>query len=112
VKYIVLPKKEFREKYGPTTEGVHYTEGEEHVVVVPRGAGPRTRLHELAHLALGHESGDGISLGEQARRELEADTWVYEKLGRSPSLREIYLDLRPLVEEAFRKGYSVSNAMV
>lgn len=111
MKYNVLPKKEFEERYGPSVSGIHYTTSEgEHIIDIPRGASTKTRMHEIAHAELGHV-GKPRTLGEIAQREGEADNWIYKKLGREPSLNEYLKDLVPLIDEAFEDGYTVSNVM-
>jgi len=107
MKLVRVPRGEFRRKYGGTSGGIHYTTKEgEHVIVFPEGASTRTRLHEIAHAELGHETKERISFGERARRELAADSWVYEKLGKDPSWYEVLGDFAPMVEELLEMGYT------
>lgn len=109
MEYVVLPKKEFREKYGSESAGEHYTDEEgKHVVVVPQGASTKSRMHEIAHAELGHE-GPAKTYSERAKRELAADSWVYEKLGRTPSMYELLEDFAGDIEELIKEGYSVSG---
>jgi len=112
MKIEYLSRGEFVKKYGPSSAGWHYTTEEgEHVVVLPKGASTKTRMHEIAHAELGHETRERITFSDWAQRELGADSWVYEKLGRDPSFRELLADLKPIAEKAFERGYSVANVM-
>lgn len=101
-----LPRKEFKRVYGTEFLGEHFMEEGEHIIVVPEGASTKTRLHEIAHAELGHE-GPAKTYGERVKRELEADSWVYEKLGRTPSETELIGDFAGYIDELLEKGYSV-----
>lgn len=110
MKYIVLSKKEFREKWGPTVGGMHYTTEEgEHVVEVPQGASTTTRTHEFGHEALGHENRDVVTYGEYARREIGAHAWAFEKLGREATYGDLVANFYYPIRELFGKGHSSTN---
>ncbi len=104
-----LSKKDFKERFGPNSLGEHWTEAGEHIIYLPRGSSTKTRMHEIAHVELGHESPKEkpLTFSESAKRELEADDWVYKKLGKDLSLSEVLTDFWGLVDELFDKGYSV-----
>ena len=105
-----IPRKEFKSRYGPSRLGDHSVSGEgEHVVTVPEGASTKTLMHEIAHAELGHSWDKPITYNEAARRELAADSWVYEKLGKDPTLEEIIIDFGGMVEDLLRDGYSVNS---
>ena len=108
MKIIILSKKEFEKKYGSHSAGEHYTEEGEHIVVLPQGASTKTKMHEIAHAELGHE-GRAKTYKERAKRELEADSWVYEKLGKNPTWAEILEDFGGDIDELLEKGYTVSD---
>jgi len=106
IDYRVLSEKDYREKHGYGLSGVHYVdESGTHIVEVPKGASTKTRMHEIAHAKLGHETKEIVTFHETAQKELEADAWVYEKLGSDPTWMEIISDFAPLVRELFVEGY-------
>jgi len=106
-----LPKKEYRERFEPDSLGTHRTEEGEHVIYLPKGSSTKTRMHEIAHAELGHETPKDkpLTFGESAKRELAADDWVYSKLGTDPSFNEILMDFEGMIGECLDKGYSVSQ---
>lgn len=105
MKIVRVSKKEF-EAESPESLGVHYTTKEgEHIIKVPIGVSTKSLMHEIAHAELGHKS-PAKTFSETAQRELAADKWVYDKLGKSPTWNEILWDFIPLVKEGFDKGYS------
>lgn len=112
MRLVRLPKKEFEEKHGSYIGGMHYvTEEGEHVVEVPLGASTKTVMHEIAHARLGHV-GPSETYGERAERELAADSWVYAKLGREPTLYELVEDFSYDIDGLIREGYSANNIFV
>ncbi len=111
VRIEYLPKDEFKKRFGSGWGGKHWTEEGEHIIVLPKGASTKTRMHEIAHAELGHETVDSITLHESVQRELAADAWVYERLGTNPTFTELLQDLCPMAEQAFKLGYTVSNVM-
>lgn len=106
-----LPKKEYKERFEPSSLGTHRTEEGEHIIYLPKGASTRTRMHEIAHAELGHETPKDrpLTFSESAKRELAADDWVYEKLDKDPSFNEILSDFGGMIGECLDKGYSVSQ---
>lgn len=109
MKTTFLPRKEFREKYGADVSGVHFGIGEgEHEIVLRKGASSKTRLHEIAHAELGHVGSAG-TYQEMARRELDADAWVYEKLGRDPTWSELLGNFVAEVDDLLENGRSVNS---
>lgn len=108
MKVIRISKKAFKRKY-PRDAGQHYTTEEgEHIVEAPYGTSTKSLMHEIAHAELGHVGPAG-TFGEAAKRELAADIWVYEKLGREPSYSEILMDFAPMVEELVDERYSINQ---
>lgn len=106
-----LSSKEFRKRHPEGLLGWHgTTENGEHVIEVPYGASTRTRMHEIAHAELGHKT-EEMTFGDWAKRELAADAWVAERLGKGVTMAEVCGDFQPMAEEAFRMGYTVSNVM-
>jgi hypothetical protein len=109
VKTIRLSDKDYRKQYGTGSGASHFTdESGEHIIVLPGKPSTKTRMHEIAHAELGHV-GPAKTLGEAAKRELQADAWVYDKLGRTPSMYEIANDFGGLVEQAVDNGDSAST---
>lgn len=109
MKIVRVPKREFEEKH-PHSAGFHYTTEEgKHVIEVPIGTSTKSIMHEIAHVELGHKTVPEMSVDEWARRELDADKWVYDKLGRETSWDEILTDFIPIVEGGFDKGYSQND---
>ena len=109
MKIEYLARSEFKKRFGPHIAGEHYTTEEgEHVVVLPRGASTKTKMHEIAHVELGHV-GPAKTYSEKTQRELAADSWVYEKLGTEPTWAEILGDFVSSIEELIEMGYSVSS---
>ena len=109
MRIIKIPREEF-ERLHPHSGGFHYTtEGGEHIIEVPSGVGTKTLMHEVAHAELGHETKPSMMIEEWAQRELAADKWVYEKLGREPSWGEILYDFVPIMEQGFDIGYSQND---
>lgn len=107
MKVMRFTPKEFARRHGPFVVGWHETSGEgEHVIELPYGASTKTKMHEIAHAELGHV-GPTETFGELAKRELEADKWVYEKLGKEPSSMELFHNFTPFVEELADKRYSL-----
>ncbi len=110
IDFRVLSKEDFREKY-PTEElaGIHWTEGEGHIIEVPRGSSTRTKLHETAHARLGHRTKSGLTYDETGIREVEADKWSYRKLGRKPPLNTLLWSLASHIVELLNMGYSENS---
>ncbi len=120
-KYIVYLGKKSRVK----TAGFHWYDKQtgEHIFITPPGASTTTRLHELGHAALGHTE-PPKTLEELTERELGAELYAYEKMGRSLTNRTISqiavsimkdYELRPnqaftIMEKAMEKeGYEMSR---
>ena len=112
MRIVRLPKKEFRKRFGPHYLGRHVIEEGEDVIYVPYGASTKTVMHEIAHAKLGHKPEDLVSYNEAVEREVRADEWVYERLGKEPTWEEIFADLSRYVDELLDKGYSVNQIFV
>ena len=58
------------------------TDGISHKIYLLHHASTNFRLHELGHVVSGHIDVKGITFGEIAKRELEAEAFRYSKIGK------------------------------
>jgi len=85
----VLSEREFERRHGDNLRGAARREDGVYVIELPRGYKTVTRLHELAHIKLGHCDEIPEDIYGMFRHELEAQKWVDEKMGRKTSLTGI-----------------------
>lgn len=85
-KYIV----ELGRKQRAKSAGLHWYDEEtgEHHSLLPPKASTTTKLHELGHAELGH-TGSPETFEELIERELGAELYAYEKMGRDLTHRTI-----------------------
>ena len=76
------------------TDALHISyDGITHDIYIPYHASTRLRLHELGHAVNGHMEKKGMTFGEWATRELQADAFVYDKIGKP---YDIWMIERPI----------------
>lgn len=85
-------------KVKPTWLGRHAFQEDTHVILVPPHASTRTRLHELGHAELEHR-GWANTINELTDREISADRWAADKMGKKYSFNQFLVLASEVVEE-------------
>lgn len=107
---------------GKSLIGLGSYDGISEITLLPH-ASTKTRLHELGHKELGHGVEDFITQDELARREIDAESYAYRKMGKEVDYRsgisallqlidhgeEPEVALKKVVKVLRKKGVQISN---
>lgn len=101
IEWVITSKSEFnailkKHNWKPNSCGAFHSspDGVNHTIYIPYHTSTKFRLHELGHCVNGHKDARGkLTYGEIAKRELEAEAFVYAKMGKP---RDAFLFLIPI----------------
>lgn len=89
IRYIFTSRKQIR-KWDNDRDTMAYSlynpKAKEYQILLPYRVSTRTRLHELAHIFLGHLDNLPKYTDELIRDEIQAEIWANEKCGKQVSI--------------------------
>jgi len=107
IEWVRVTKSEFNtvlkeHNWEPNSCGAFHLsdDGINHTIYILHHASTNFRLHELGHCVNGHGESRGVTYGEIARRELEADAFVCSKMGKPYNTGMIERPVLVLVAQA------------
>ena len=102
MKIVILPRKEFTEKYGARSIGARLVSDEgENVIELRKGASTSTKLHELAHTKQSYPK-PGDTWGDVWNNEMDAEVYNFRARGKALTWRISLPLVWSLIDEGYR----------